>query len=198
MKPLIFNGVSIYRNAIQSPKDFIDSIETTIKHEIDKSMKWASSQVVHADGSMSESSVRTNQFLVLPTSTGGEHPALTISKYIAEEIHKFFKPCIADFCTRFTVDAEYNSPTTYQILRYQNTQHYDAHLDDSKNTRRRVSAVGYLNDDFEGGELKFSLLNFIYYPTAGDIVVFPSGAPFTHEACPVKSGTKYSIVNWWN
>jgi hypothetical protein len=73
----------------------------------------------------------------------------------------------------------------------------DGVLDDGEKTRRYASAVAYLNDNYEGGELYFQDLNFTYQPVAGDVVIFPSGAPFRHEAKPVISGIKYSIANWW-
>ena len=191
MKPLVFNGISIYRNAIQNSKDIIEATEYSIGG------MWKAAEVVHADGSYGISDVRTNEFLSLPHINEINEDETEASTLISFEFHKAFKPCIADFCARFTLDVDVNVSTAYQILRYGESEHYIPHLDDGKNTRRRVSAVGYLNDDYEGGELWFPNLNFNYYPSAGDIVVFPSGAPYTHEAKPVKQGVKYSVVNWW-
>lgn len=61
---------------------------------------------------------------------------------------------------------------------------------------RDFSMLIYLNDDFEGGELKFSWLNYLYKPVAGDLVIFPSNHVFSHESLPIKSGKKYAIVSW--
>jgi hypothetical protein len=60
-----------------------------------------------------------------------------------------------------------------------------------------VSAVGYLNNDYIGGELNFDKLDFTYKPSSGDVVVFLSDEPYSHASLPVKSGIKYSVVNWW-
>ena len=192
MKPLVFNGISIYRNAIQNSKDIIEATEYGL------GSNWKEATVMNADGSITQSSVRTNEFMFFPHINEIYENETEPSILISFEFHKAFKPCIADFCARFTLDVDVNVSTAYQILRYGESEHYIPHLDDGKNTKRRVSAVGYLNDDYEGGELWFPNLNFNYYPTAGDIVVFPSGAPYTHEAKPVKQGIKYSVVNWWN
>jgi len=192
MKPLIFNGISIYRNAIQNSKDIIEATEYSL------SRNWKEATVMNADGSITESSIRTNELMFLPHINEINENETDASILVSFEFHKAFKPCIVDFCTKFTIDVDVNVSTAYQILRYGESEHYIPHLDDGKNTRRRVSAIGYLNDNYEGGELWFPNLNFNYYPTAGDIVVFPSGAPYTHEAKPVKQGIKYSVVNWWN
>jgi len=61
---------------------------------------------------------------------------------------------------------------------------------------RDLSMLVYLNDDYEGGELKFSWLNYQYKPVAGDLVFFPSNHVFTHESLPIKSGRKYALVSW--
>jgi predicted 2-oxoglutarate/Fe(II)-dependent dioxygenase YbiX len=54
--------------------------------------------------------------------------------------------------------------------------------------------VGYLNDDYEGGELYFRLQNLNIKPKAGDLYIFPSTYMYPHQAKVVKSGTKYSLV----
>jgi predicted 2-oxoglutarate/Fe(II)-dependent dioxygenase YbiX len=54
--------------------------------------------------------------------------------------------------------------------------------------------VGYLNDDYEGGELFFDKLNLKIKPQAGDLYLFPSSYIYSHAAMPVTDGTKYSIV----
>jgi 2OG-Fe(II) oxygenase superfamily len=61
----------------------------------------------------------------------------------------------------------------------------------------------YINDDYEGGDIKFTSLNgeFLNYkPEAGDVVVFPSGSPvfpgrepYFHAVKAVDSGTKFLI-----
>jgi hypothetical protein len=55
----------------------------------------------------------------------------------------------------------------------------------------------YLNDDYEGGELNFRIGTFFegtevpsYKPVAGDLVMFPSNAPFFHASSPVTVGEK--------
>jgi predicted 2-oxoglutarate/Fe(II)-dependent dioxygenase YbiX len=54
--------------------------------------------------------------------------------------------------------------------------------------------VGYLNDDYEGGGLRFDKIDLEVKPRAGDLYIFPSSYLFSHSALPVKSGTKYSVV----
>jgi predicted 2-oxoglutarate/Fe(II)-dependent dioxygenase YbiX len=57
-----------------------------------------------------------------------------------------------------------------------------------------VSAVVYLNDDYDGGEIEFPRHNLTLKPKAGDIILFPSNFVYEHASLNISSGTKYSVV----
>jgi predicted 2-oxoglutarate/Fe(II)-dependent dioxygenase YbiX len=92
------------------------------------------------------------------------------------------------------------------LLRYKVGGKYGAHADSEvldknigryyKAQDRDVSMLLYLNDDYTGGELTFTRLNYTYHPTAGDLVMFPSGTLFRHRAHTVNTGRKYALVSW--
>ena len=62
---------------------------------------------------------------------------------------------------------------------------------------RQVSALVYLNDDFEGGEIVFGPLNVTIKPTAGLLLAFPSGHEHFHEVLAVTHGRRYSLPVWF-
>ncbi len=93
-----------------------------------------------------------------------------------------------------------------QVLRYEPGGLYGPHADSDQyiaNARhwrkvidRDVSLLLYLNQEFAGGELNFRQFNYTYRPRTGDLLCFPSGGHYAHEALPVKSGTRYVVVSW--
>jgi predicted 2-oxoglutarate/Fe(II)-dependent dioxygenase YbiX len=93
-----------------------------------------------------------------------------------------------------------------QVLRYETGGLYGPHSDSDhyiaaeshwrKVIDRDVSLLLYLNQDFEGGALNFRQFNYTYRPRTGDLLFFPSGGHYAHEALPVKSGVRYVIVSW--
>jgi predicted 2-oxoglutarate/Fe(II)-dependent dioxygenase YbiX len=93
-----------------------------------------------------------------------------------------------------------------QVLRYEPGGLYGPHADSDhfiaaeshwrKVIDRDVSLLLYLNEDFEGGGLSFRQFNYTYRPRSGDLLCFPSGGQYAHEALPVKSGIRYVIVSW--
>lgn len=58
-----------------------------------------------------------------------------------------------------------------------------------------LSAVGLLNDNFEGGEFIMCQDEKINL-SAGDMLIFPSIFLFPHRVEPIKSGIRYSCVTW--
>lgn len=82
----------------------------------------------------------------------------------------------------------------FNFIKYGPGQHFQEHHDHGFSYNCTVSLVGYINDDYEGGELNFRLQGLNIKPDAGDLFIFPSTFMYPHRAMPVHSGTKYSIV----
>jgi predicted 2-oxoglutarate/Fe(II)-dependent dioxygenase YbiX len=61
---------------------------------------------------------------------------------------------------------------------------------------RDISAVLYLNDDFEGGSLRFEQYDYELQPRRGMVTVFPSNRTFLHHVTPVTSGVRYAMPLW--
>jgi hypothetical protein len=81
------------------------------------------------------------------------------------------------------------------IVRYGSGEYFNVHTDDQDSYRCTVSAVGYPNDDYSGGELRFAKFDLKYKPVAGDLVVFPSAYSYAHSSEPVVGdAVKYSFV----
>ena len=59
-----------------------------------------------------------------------------------------------------------------------------------------LSILGYLNDDFEGGELYFPELNYGFKPKMGSVVLFPGNLHYVHGVAPITSGVRYTISQW--
>jgi hypothetical protein len=84
----------------------------------------------------------------------------------------------------------------FSMLKYSYGEHYKSHYDGSTKDGRCISAICYLNSDFEGGELEFVNFKIKIKPQPGMLILFPSNYAYQHIAHPVTSGTKYAMVTW--
>ncbi len=115
-------------------------------------------------------------------------------------------PAVKQFLfDQYGVQFPYAEPCS--ILRYRAGQFYKRHVDNILLSSRfqevehgiptrDISVVGYLNDDFEGGETYFDRQNVKVTPTAGAVALFPSYFTHPHESLPITRGTKYAFTSW--
>lgn len=85
-----------------------------------------------------------------------------------------------------------------QIVRYYPGGRYVDHRDSPAPgvTPRVLSLVGYLNDDFTGGETVFTDPPMVISPLAGAVAVF--SPLLLHRAEPVVAGVKYVVTAWYH
>jgi hypothetical protein len=82
----------------------------------------------------------------------------------------------------------------FNFVKYLPGEYFKIHGDHGPYYSCTISAVVYLNDEYEGGEIEFIRQNLKIKPEAGDIILFPSNFVYEHASCEVFSGTKYSVV----
>ena len=126
------------------------------------------------------------------------------SKY-GFNIHKFFHP-IFD-ANNHVYNFDVDGIPEFHFLKYEVGCHYNLHSDlgDHKEVElmldtRKLSFSIFLNDDYEGGDLVFSVIpseNYMKPNTpckTGAMIVFPSY--LYHEVKPVTSGVRWVGVGW--
>ena len=123
-------------------------------------------------------------------------------------LHDLLQNVIRDIVNPF-YGIEISGYETPQLLRYGIGGMYEPHVDGEslwnkedgtkvwrKSVERDLSAVIYLNDDFEGGEFVFPDLNIRVSPKPGLLLCFPSSHLYRHGVLPVTRGERLAIVTW--
>lgn len=86
-------------------------------------------------------------------------------------------------------------PGAYAGIHSDNT---DAKGNSGAFTRSRYAGFLYLNDNFEGGILKFSSQGVEIRPEVGMLAVFDGGFNNMHEVSLIESGVRYTIGSFWD
>lgn len=118
-------------------------------------------------------------------------------KYIYRAISNALNKAGRTYCIQQGIN--YFDPAPISISKYIKGAAMGPHIDrdDRPNVQPTMSAVLYLNDDYEGGELSFGNQNVEIKPEAGSIIIFPSAEPFYHESKPVLEGEKFIVPAFW-
>jgi Rps23 Pro-64 3,4-dihydroxylase Tpa1-like proline 4-hydroxylase len=124
-----------------------------------------------------------------------EEDYLTLTKEIEKEISR----CLRDYQNKYLVDV--NSYEGLTLVEYSEGGHFNTHVDNDGYYERLISLALYLNDDYEVGEIEFTLFEESVgkiKPCKNQLILFPSNYLYRHTAHPVKNGKKYMILSFFS
>jgi predicted 2-oxoglutarate/Fe(II)-dependent dioxygenase YbiX len=181
--------IDIFENVWPDPKDTILRVEKECSNP-NSGAYWSRAETI---GQGAFQDARTNN--IMPVS----HLAGITNNPLLQNVHNQFYTLLLASINPYSVKYGIEEPLYhegYNLLKYSNNQEYKKHYDGGTKIARAISAVVYLNDDYEGGELEFPHFNVKIKPEAGMLILFPSNYAYAHVAHPVTSGTKYALVTW--
>jgi 2OG-Fe(II) oxygenase superfamily len=90
-------------------------------------------------------------------------------------------------------------PETVNLVSWPQNLEMTPHVDqDNGFAQRMFAAVGYLNDDYEGGEIYFPEINESIKPKAGMLVAFHCGPRHRHGVKPTQGNVlRYTFPSWF-
>ena len=120
-------------------------------------------------------------------------------KALDQDLHKLFLKNIDPIVQKYALanNIKINNLEGYHLVKYEVGQFFKEHTDQTEEFPRKISAVFYLNDNYDGGTITFPKLDVSFKPEERTLFVFPSTEEFSHSADPIVSGTKYVIVGFW-
>ena len=86
-------------------------------------------------------------------------------------------------------------PGAYARIHSDNT---DEHGNTGPFARSRYAAFLYLNDNFEGGLLKFPSQDLTIQPKVGMLAAFDGGFENMHEVTMITKGVRYTLGSFWD
>ena len=186
---VIAGCINIYESVWPNPAETIKMLEKECANP-DSGAYWQRAETV-GDGPYQ--GARTNKLLAISQ-------AATVSdNKVLQNVHNQFNMLLLassiPYATQFSI-RENLWHEGYSCLKYSEGEEYKAHYDGGTGIGRAISALVYLNDDCEGGEIEFPHFNIKLKPKAGTLILFPSNFAYLHIAHPVTKGTKYALVTW--
>ena len=187
-------GINVYNSGIsaESCKAAINTLESKLTNSTSPEYKWHGAMVTESDYVMSDARDCVD-FKISSNNYGPRTPENSelydMHKAMFDAIH----PNVQDYGKYWGVGISFYE--AFNFVKYEGAgKHFNIHADHGPAYVTTVSAVAYLNDDYEGGDLYFPRFDLTIKPKQGDIVVFPSTYVYEHASLPIKSGTKYSVV----
>ena len=186
-------GVNLYRNTFSKADSerYIKILESNLGG--DGKYKWSESKVTNSTVPIKKARDAVD-FKYKQENLGPKDETNSELIDLHEEIYQKLKYCIDDYARYWGINVTYYE--AFNFVKYEGAgTHFNIHADHGPAYNCTVSAVIYINDDYEGGEIKFPRLdNYTHTPQIGDILLCPSNYIYEHESLPMESGTKYCVV----
>jgi hypothetical protein len=141
-KEILEEKVYYYTNVIEDPKKLVDAIENDNKDPWGEWMACSGQHYVYGTDKT-----------IKPTDGVDEK-----NDYIYKTLQKAFDDVARDYAKAQGITEEPKLFPQYPIKKYQPGTYMGAHFDQQEGDERlKVSFVMYLNDDYEGGEISFTI-----------------------------------------
>ena len=186
-------SIFYFGNTISQPKKYIEHLENLDKNELSHSYveKW---RVWNASNDASQI-YGEKKHIVLPLKLSNNQELNNKMLYVINAI----KESAFLSSSKYTEILNIGKPTkinNFAINKYYPGQYMGSHVDSyGDSDEERFTALIYLNDDYEGGEIEFPKQNIKFKPEAGSVLIFPTKEPYYHQSHTVKSGFKYFVLN---
>jgi predicted 2-oxoglutarate/Fe(II)-dependent dioxygenase YbiX len=180
--------IDIFENVWPDPDDTIKRVEADINPE--SGTYWTRAETV---GQGAFQDARTNK--LLPVSFLANVNNNQLLQNIHNQFHMALLASVYSYAKRYGITEQLNFEG-YSLLKYAVGEEYKQHSDGGTSSARAISALLYLNDEFEGGELEFPHFGVKIKPKPGMLILFPSNFAYSHIAHPITKGKKYCLVTW--
>jgi hypothetical protein len=188
-KVVVIPGLVLYKNILLEGNKIIDDIENVLSDS--SNYKWSPAMVGNRQRVPDYRDCLDFKFkksTIVGTDENSE-----IIKESWQYLYDSMNAAVKDYCVMYPME-----PLEYwesiNLVKYFPGNHFQTHADDGASYKSVVSLVGYLNDNYSGGEITFPAHDITIKPEAGDLIIFPSNYMFMHRAMPVTDGIKYSVV----
>jgi hypothetical protein len=186
-------GLNIYRNVFSTEDSdrYISILESNLSGQ--NKYKWSEAKVTNSNKPIKKARDCVD-FKYKQENLGPRNSENAELLDLHQEIYEKLKFCIDDYAQYWGINVVYYE--AFNFVKYEGEgTHFNIHADHGPAYNCTVSAVIYINDNYEGGEIKFPRLdNYVHKPRVGDIAIFPSNYIYEHASLPMKSGTKYCVV----
>ena len=188
---MLFPGLWVYRDVFKKELNLIERVEKLIKNN-NSQFQWAGATVGYMETKPDYRDCVDFKIGEIKEKNLLAYPDFQTLNDIWKDTYLAQIDAVNEYCQRYSCKMNYWEVMNF--IKYGPGQHFQEHADHGYSYSATVSLVGYPNDGYVGGGLKFPKLNLEIQPKAGDLYIFPSTYLFSHIALPVTEGLKYSVV----
>jgi hypothetical protein len=192
-------GVHVYKNVMEDVDIFLKNIKYAFTNS--EKLHWQTEAEVLKNGKgVVDKTIRDVNTFSVPYKLAKvllethSSPSQAFNNIVANKLYNSLDPIEKHYMSSYPVKTKAHD--LYYIMKYEESNFFQSHTDDSPEFPRTISTVYYLNSDYEGGEIEFPRFEIKYKPEGNDVIFFPSNYIYDHRVHKVTSGDRYAVVSW--
>ena len=188
------SGIALFKHVWPDDSNFVERLEGSIRGSEHEYYSWKKALVGDMEEmpeyrDCSDFKMRASDLETCPTE-------FAEAAKVYEEVITGVRECVEHYSRLYNLQLEFEEATNF--VRYREGQHFAVHADHGFSYSATVSAIGYINDGYEGGAYHMPYQNMNFLPEFGDVLVHPSTFVYAHASLPVTKGVKYSAVTMYD
>jgi hypothetical protein len=187
-------GIVLYKNVWPKDSRFAERIEEAIKDSDDIRYRWLAATV--GDYEVMKDYRDCWDCKIGQQDLDGLPEQFLELGLVYGEVIAGVRECVSHYSSLYNIKLEYEEVTNF--VKYEEGQFFGVHPDSGFAYSCTVSAIGYINDGYEGGEYVMPFQDLVFRPEKGDLVVHPSSFIYAHSSKPITKGVKYSAVTMYD
>lgn len=187
-------GIVLYKNVWDKDAQFVERIEEAIKTANSDRFKWHPATV--GDFEVMKNYRDCWDCKIGQNDLPGLSPELLDLGRVYSEVIEGVRECVQHYSSLYNLVLEYEEVTNF--VKYEEGQFFGVHPDSGFAYFCTLSAIGYINDGYDGGEYLMPFQDVQFKPEKGDVILHPSNFIYAHSSRPVTKGVKYSAVTMYD
>jgi len=187
-------GIVLYKNVWPSDSQFVERIEEAVKDSANERYRWLPATV--GDYEVMKNYRDCWDLKIGQRDLDSLPDQFADLANVYQEVIGGVRECVRHYSSLYNLTLEYEEVTNF--VKYEEGQFFGVHPDSGFAYFCTVSAIGYINDDYEGGEYMMPFQDVVFKPEKGDVILHPSNFIYAHSSRPVTRGVKYSAVTMYD
>lgn len=189
------SGIVLYKNVWPKDSHFAERLEEVLSGSEHERYSWHVATV--GDTELMLDYRNCSDYKIRQAELPIVDPGFEELGNIYTEVITGVRECLAHYSGLYNnLKLDYEEATNF--VRYQEGQHFSIHPDSGYSYSCVVSTIGYINDNYTGGEYILPYFDVKFKPEMGDVLIHPSTFVYAHASLPVITGTKYSAVTMYD
>jgi hypothetical protein len=118
-------------------------------------------------------------------------------EHFLDMLEKVFKVVYENATSLYKVEIDHFNRGGLHLVKFVEGFSLMPHVDTMSDESLHIASVYYINDDYEGGEIRFPNHDLTIKPEPNSLIIFPGNENYLHQVIKITKNNRYSSAMWF-